>query len=201
MYILQQPRLKTFPAYVVFKDEFTKEECAKIIEMAKNIPEEKAMVGGGDEGKLGITDSAIRTSRLHWMHWSQDADWIFTRLANVIAKTKVGWYPFSLSHMPEPIQLTRYLASEGGHYEAHKDMGDDVMSTRKLSLVVLLSDPSEFEGGQLEMLGHPGPDKAAHDLLQGTVVAFPSWELHRVQKLTKGERWSLVTWVHGPPFS
>lgn len=201
MYVLAQPRVKHYPPYVFFKDEFTKEECLKIIEYAKALPEQAAKIGSGANGEPGIQDGKIRSSKLHWIEWGQEVDWIFTRLANVVAKTKAAWYPFSLTSMPEGLQITRYLASEGGHYAMHKDMGDDEMSTRKLSIVMLLNDPSEFEGGQLELLGISGDNKAVPEVTQGSVIVFPSWELHRVMKVTKGERWSLVNWVHGPPFT
>lgn len=198
MYTLQQPRLKVYPTFVVFKDEFTKEECLKIIERAKQIDEHNAFTGGQQNPQANLE---IRSSKLHWMNWSQEDDWVFARLANLINKVKINWYPFSLSHMPEPLQITHYLASEGGHYSMHKDMGDDDMSTRKLSIVMLLNDEKEFEGGALEMIATPGDDKKVYEAQQGTVIVFPSWELHRVLKLTKGDRWSLVTWIHGPPFT
>lgn len=198
MYTLNQPRLKVFPTFVVFKDEFTKEECEKIIQRGKTLEEMTAFTGGDLNP---TTDTKIRSSKLHWMNWSPEDDWVFGRLADLINKVKTHWYPFSLSHMPEALQITHYLASEDGHYAMHKDMGDDEMSTRKLSIVMLLNDPKEFEGGALEMIATPGDDKKVYEMAQGTVIVFPSWELHRVLKITKGERWSLVTWIHGPPFT
>ena len=35
---------------------------------------------------------------------------------------------------------------------------------------------------------------------QGALIAFPSYTLHEVMPVTKGERNSLVTWVTGKPF-
>jgi predicted 2-oxoglutarate/Fe(II)-dependent dioxygenase YbiX len=35
---------------------------------------------------------------------------------------------------------------------------------------------------------------------QGSLVAFPSFMTHRVTPVTRGLRWSLVTWLEGPPF-
>ena len=35
---------------------------------------------------------------------------------------------------------------------------------------------------------------------QGTLILFPSYILHEVKPITKGERNSLVTWVTGKPF-
>jgi len=35
---------------------------------------------------------------------------------------------------------------------------------------------------------------------KGTIICFPSYIIHRVSKVTKGQRRSLVLWIHGPPF-
>jgi len=35
---------------------------------------------------------------------------------------------------------------------------------------------------------------------QGTLVMFPSYTLHEVMPVTKGERNSLVSWITGPAF-
>jgi PKHD-type hydroxylase len=68
---------------------------------------------------------------------------------------------------------------------------------RKLSLVCQLSDPSEYEGGELQI--NTGeiftPEKQ-----KGTVILFPSYLLHRVTPVTKGTRRSLVLWIEGPAF-
>lgn len=196
-YILPQPSLEKFPNYVFFKGEFTKEECEKIIALQASLDVKEAVIGGNANP---IVDRTVRSSKTGWINWSSDVDWIYKKLENVVNKVRLNWYPFHLSGFVEPLQLTHYTASEEGHYETHKDMGDAAMSVRKLSLVMLLSDKTLFKGGDLEMLSTPGPVKAASELEQGTILAFPSWELHRVTKLTEGERWSLVAWVHGPHF-
>ena len=95
------------------------------------------------------------------------------------------------------MQLTRY--DPGGHYEWHMDLAGQGNSRRKLSVSILLNDPSEFDGGGLQFF------EATHhqpivDLAQGDAVFFPSWCKHRVVPVTRGVRWSLVGWWTGPPF-
>jgi PKHD-type hydroxylase len=64
---------------------------------------------------------------------------------------------------------------------------------------LLLSDPSEFEGGELQV--KTDSDEAITlEATQGRAWFFPSWALHRVTPVTKGVRRSLVIWVGGPPF-
>ena len=64
-------------------------------------------------------------------------------------------------------------------------------------MTVLLSDPSEFEGGDLQFMaeGNEPPQ-----LLQGQAIFFCSLIRHRVAKVKKGIRRSLVMWFGGPPF-
>ena len=94
----------------------------------------------------------------------------------------------------EGVQVASY--SGGGHYGWHMDVGQGVVSTRKLSISVQLSDPADYDGGELEFLasGDCGPRT------QGTLIAFPSFLVHRVRPVTRGTRWSLVSWVAGPSF-
>ena len=67
---------------------------------------------------------------------------------------------------------------------------------RKISMTLLLNDPSEFEGGDLELMS-PGKFKP---LKQGHATCFASFINHRVNTVTKGMRQSLVVWFGGKPF-
>lgn len=64
---------------------------------------------------------------------------------------------------------------------------------KKLSMVIQLSDPADYDGGVLELEGRdPTPRE------QGLAVAFPSFMFHRVTPVTRGWRFSLVVWAQGP---
>ena len=102
----------------------------------------------------------------------------------------------------EPLQLARYVAPDG-HYDFHVDgdghsrqNADD--SVRKLSMSCLLTDPSEFEGGNLQVQTSDTPYDVK--LEKGDIVIFPSYVLHRVSPVTKGIRHSLVAWANGRAF-
>lgn len=197
MRMIEQPKLATWHPFVFFHNEFTKAECETIISLGKITRPEPAKTGSTEAPQQ---NPDLRITELRWLQEYDQSRWIFDRLENVCKKVRESWYPFALSGFAEPIQLTHYHGSEGSHYDWHQDFGPLTLSTRKLSLVVLLSDPSDFKGGELEMMGIPGDDKKVSQLAQGTVIAFPSWEFHRVLRVTHGERWSLVSWVHGAPF-
>ena len=69
---------------------------------------------------------------------------------------------------------------------------------RKLSISVQLSDESSYDGCELHLLNDEHPHVAKKDL--GSLTAFPSYTLHEVTSLEKGERFALVTWVTGESF-
>lgn len=199
MKIIHPRQMGDWQPYVFYDKppfNFSPSECDAIIHLSKSLKPDPASTAGSP----GPADPAIRVSEVRWLKQKKDARWIFERLTSTIQNIQQNWYPFNLSGYLEPAQVTRYLGSEGGHYEEHRDFGAGGMSTRKLSVVVLLSNPKDFEGGNLEILAKYGADKTASEMVQGTIVAFPSWELHRVTRVTSGERWSLVCWVHGEPF-
>ena len=68
---------------------------------------------------------------------------------------------------------------------------------RKISMTILLSPDKEFEGGDLEFMseGNKPPQ-----LVQGQAIFFCSLIRHRVAKVEKGIRRSLVMWFGGTPF-
>jgi len=72
------------------------------------------------------------------------------------------------------------------------------MSPRKLSLVLQLTDPEEYEGGDLELMTSSDPIAVLKQ--RGLISVFPSFVLHRVTPVTKGTRRTLVVWACGPEF-
>lgn len=69
---------------------------------------------------------------------------------------------------------------------------------RKISMVIQLSKPEQYEGGRLELANDPLPaDKFVN---QGDIIFFPAFNRHRVLPVTRGIRYSLVTWFVGPKF-
>mgnify|MGYP003677217951 FL=1 len=72
------------------------------------------------------------------------------------------------------------------------------MIVRKLSLSIQLTDPKEYEGGELYIYEGDKGEKMKQG--QGDLILFPSYMLHEVKPVTKGERNSLVCWVTGKQF-
>lgn len=89
--------------------------------------------------------------------------------------------------------------SVGNHHEGRTQdyLNENIELVRKLSFVVQLSDPDDYEGGNLQLLAEDGKSYFA-PRQRGTVIVFDSRTQHRVLKVTKGTRKSLVGWVVGP---
>ena len=122
---------------------------------------------------------------------------MYAQVNSFIQKANRNHFGFENVHVTEQAQYTEY--PEGGFYDWHMD--SDVNMTheppvRKISMTLLLNDPSEFEGGDLEVIG---PGKFAK-LKQGHAIIFASFLNHRVNPVKRGVRQSLVCWFGGKPF-
>ena len=80
---------------------------------------------------------------------------------------------------------------------ANDFINENCERVRKLSFSLLLSDPDTYEGGNLQFLDEAGKSYIA-PRQRGTIILFDSRAQHRVQKVTKGVRKSLVGWTVGP---
>jgi PKHD-type hydroxylase len=96
------------------------------------------------------------------------------------------------------MQTCTYEGTSKDGFVWHTDWDPEDTSAycRKLSLVLQLSDPADYEGGRFEFCGCPSPGAEFKE--RGSILVFPSYRAHRVTPVTKGSRTSLVTWVWGP---
>ncbi len=165
---------------------FTKEECKKIIDENQNF--QKAIARNSPEKK-------VRDSEICWIY-PVNNEWLYGRLTYIINNLNQQFFNFDLSGMFEPIQFTRYQAPSG-FYGKHTDRAYD-QAIRKLSISVQLSEPSEYEGGDLVL--HCSNTSQQMEKQIGRLIIFPSYTLHEVTPVTKGTRYSLVAWISGNQF-
>jgi len=189
MYVFHPKPLENFSHWAFYEKAFTKIECMMIRALFE--------IGAAKEAQIGneSINPNVRKTKIQWIQPDDSTRWIFDRLSNYVRDCNSHRYGFQLSGFYEPLQLTYY--SCGDMYHWHQDSGGDKYSTRKLSVVIQLSDPEEYEGGALEFLGFES-EKVPTE--QGTVIIFPAFNPHRVTEVTKGERFSLVAWTTGEPF-
>jgi PKHD-type hydroxylase len=174
-------------SYAFWKDAFSKEECEKITNIAKN----KGLIKGVTKGE---TD--VRESKVSWLYPVDDMEWVFRRVTDITLNLNERFFKFNLFGINEGFQFTNYVAPSG-KYGKHVDRGIDIQ-VRKLSISIQLTDPEKYKGGELYLYDD---DKGIlMDKTQGTLIIFPSYMLHEVTPVTKGERNSLVTWITGNQF-
>ena len=203
--------------WYIFEGALDKKTCNKIKRLAKNNWEETRVDTSKDitdeERKTGKKidykpDPKTRISDISWVtdQWVYDTIWPFMQEANQDA----GWgYHIKAA---ESMQITRYR--KGGFYNFHQDGNGDHLSAynnptnafmhghvRKLSMTTLLS--SNYSGGEFQFASY-GKEECNISTPEfsevGSIVVFPSAMEHRVGSVTKGIRYSLVTWFVGPPF-
>jgi PKHD-type hydroxylase len=204
--------------YYYFQSALTPRFCDELVKYGKLQQEQIALTGGQTEkvnkGKP-LDDKDIldlkkkRDSNIAWLNdrWIYKEIQPFIHQANRLANWNFDW-DFS-----ESCQFTKY--GPGQHYGAHcdswespyanADNKDTFGKIRKLSVTCSLSDPSEYEGGELEFQfrnqDDPTPKKKCIEILpRGSICVFPSFVWHEVKPVTKGVRYSLVIWSLGYPF-
>lgn len=172
---------------------FSCEEIERIKTIGKRLNKERASTGGA-----GVNCLDHRRSFVSWIPMNDLTAWIYQKLTALIEENNEKYYNFDLTQI-ERLQFTYYDSKEEGCYFSHVDPLEwKNPYNRKLSLVVQLSDPSEYEGGELRLYQSSSPTIIRKE--KGLVITFPSYTLHEVTPVTKGERYSLVAWVHGPAF-
>ena len=205
--------------YYYFQSALTPRFCDELIKYGISQQEQLALTGGQTEkinkGKP-LDDKDIvdlkkkRDSNIVWLN----DRWIYKEIQPFIhqANQLAGWnFEWSFS---ESCQFTKYKLNQFYDWHcdsweapyANPDNKDTNGKIRKLSVTCSLSDPKDYEGGELEFdFRNMDPDKptvrkCAEIAPRGSIVVFPSHVWHRVKPVTKGTRYSLVIWNLGYPF-
>jgi PKHD-type hydroxylase len=179
-----------------WEDFLTKEDIDTILALPQWHNLGEAAVGGDGVGKI---DNQIRTTEIVWWVPCEKTKHIWEKIIAAVTNVNNQFFHFDLTGCYEPAQLGIYKAKDKSHYDWHIDGGMKNSTPRKLSMCLLLSDPDDFKGGNLE-IKTVNDDPIALEQKQGRAYFFPSYTLHRVTPVTKGVRRSLVMWIGGPPF-
>lgn len=187
------PEFTGLEPLTIWNGAFTAKELDAIIAYGDALrPAEASVLDSVDDDK----NSSDRITRISWIEQSRETLWLFQKLVGATSTINQQAYCFDLSAL-ESLQYTVYLGGEGGHYDWHVDHGR-TPRRRKLSLVLQLSAPTDYEGCELQIYASSRIDTAPKT--RGTLIAFPSYVLHRVTPITAGVRKSLVMWCSGPRF-
>lgn len=141
----------------------------------------------------------IRRTRLQWLNQNNPVAALLAHYT-AIANRECGW-GFDVYGV-ESVQIGEYTAEDQGYYDWHIDMlrSTEGPGIRKLTAVLQLTDPDEYEGGALEMKLPFTEEIVTIPKGRGNIVVFPSFLYHRVTPVTRGSRSTAVAWFVGPAF-
>lgn len=178
---------------------FAKSDCEAIIAMAKELPVSDAGMGFYSES----TNSDYRRTKLRWVDHTTHPQFepVYSEIWKFARNINHDWFNFNITYLP-PLQFTEYTEEDQSEYKSHQDVFwlNPTPRHRKLTVVLQLSDPADYDGGDLclEKIGeYPPADRIKS---QGTLIAFPSFVYHSLTPVTRGTRHSLVAWFEGPKF-
>jgi PKHD-type hydroxylase len=194
-FLPNSPRADALVPFTTWETAFNADEVAKIVEICETLEKTPAKVG---TGAAGVVDPTVRATTVSWLQNTPDAAWIYDRIAYVGRSLNSKFYRYNLYGFVEHIQYTVYEANNEGHYDWHMDMGPENECMRKLSLVIQLSAPTEYQGGDLQIMTSSTPQTVIKQ--KGLAAGFPAYTLHRVTPVTQGTRRTLVIWLAGPDF-
>lgn len=185
--------------WAYYKSYFTPEQCNQILEDGLKLPVRDATLGVSTSN-LSVNKDYRRSQVRFIQKTNTDFTWLFDAMWKMAIESNDMWFDFHISKM-DYIQLAEYDSNYQGEYKDHHDVfwiNNDSKYHRKLTAIVQLTDPNEYEGGNFELVNlneYPNADEIKQ---QGTAFFFPSFLTHRATTVTKGKRYSLACWFDGP---
>jgi PKHD-type hydroxylase len=171
---------------------FSSDWCDAVIERAKKLPLESALIA--DAVAKETLDQIRKTKMVRFDPLGREQD-IIHDIAPRVARANMV-YSYDLTVI-DTLHYLEYSGEENSFYRWHSDAGyAPPYCCRKLSIIIQLSDPSDYEGGTFEFFTVDSP--GADFLARGSLLIFPSHHVHQVQPVVKGTRSSLVGWAQGP---
>ena len=171
--------------------------CDRIILECEQLQPMEAVIGDGRNIEQSLNTQVRRSE----VRWAGHIGWIKNLVQDFASRANKQAFGFDISFL-EDIQYTIYNGTDEGYYDWHFDTfwGNSTAFDRKISLIIQLSNPSEYEGGEFlidKQYEQPDPMQLK---TRGTVLCFPSPIRHTVKPVTSGVRKSLVAWIEGPKF-
>jgi PKHD-type hydroxylase len=175
--------------------------CEDILKEGLKVPHQEAMIGINGQVR---PDTNTRRSKIRFVNFPNDN---FKSLYDDIWKTAImankDWFNFHITKL-DYIQLAEYEAANQGEYKEHQDVfwiNNDPFYHRKLTCLIQLSDPNDYEGGEFEVCNVSEYPNADDIKQQGTIIFIPSFVYHKANPVTKGTRYSIAAWIEGPKWS
>ena len=180
--------------FVVHKENFLSEsQCVKLMRyLERNEPTISELAGNYDNN---IMNKEVRDNQ----EVKINDEKLNNKLKMLFELANHSIFKYNIQEL-ESVKILKY--GVGGKYKWHTDCGAKETSTRKLTAIVQLSDETNYEGGDLEfgITDDSGEKNYTAPRTRGSIIIFPSFLSHRVTPITKGRRYSLITWMNGDCF-
>ncbi len=183
--LVRLPANESLNAVNIVRGFLTPSECKQVVEVGRS---------GLDVGDMTEPPpGGLQCASLQWIFPGAESEWFFAKLETALADINKG-YRFDLKGFFQGARVA--TLADGGVFDWHTDLGPGQNSTRKLSVLVQLNDPRDYDGGELEY--RVADASGADDI--GALTVFPSYLEYRLRPVTRGERVVLLSWISGPAF-
>lgn len=174
----------------IYRKKIPENICNLIVEDFNN---KNYGVGEIANHKVDKTFRFVQTVPVPLDHWCLGIPMYFGFDANA------SNFRYNISHL----EYTDFLKYEKGmFYKTHIDVSpniEDPTHYRKLTVIVQLSDESDYTGGDINLYDDSlNPNVLPKE--KGTIIVFKSFLPHSVSEVTSGVRYSLCGWIMGPSF-
>lgn len=189
------------PHFGIMKNVFDQEEIDRIRFYEKILDFEKARTLSDIQNQNVEDEGKYRTSDIASMMIDQNTQWLWDKIGHISAKANYDLFLYDINAI-EDLNYLIYHGSENGKYVPHRDsqLHGYRRYDRKISGILMLSDPSEYKGGELliDLQATDSREKwKKAELEKGDVVFFDSCFTHCVEPVTEGKRQVIVFWLHG----
>lgn len=176
---LTKEELGTFQRYLVIPNALSNEQCDELVAYGEVHRTPADNKHNHSQFKIVLDHCFLPLD--HPIHTHLQSYW----------QQAIDYFGFEVEFI-EPYELKKYY--QDGFFSRHIDNyhGLNLPVDRKISMSVQLTDESEYTGGDLVMNFRPLTKK------KGTIIFFPSFYPHNVEKVITGTRWSMISWAWGP---
>lgn len=186
------------------------EKCDELVQEIKS--KEQSTIGCVDDEKGGSQIlKEVRTTTEYYLlpqvdsefrpdYPNEDWTWLSKKLENMMNIVNNGVFHFDIKDTDGELKMIEY--EKGGHYTWHADFNPGTCSLRKLVAIVQLTDPSEYEGGDVQFGIQDKDTKEWYTMnkLKGSLTLFPAFLCHNVTPVTKGKRYVIQELFVGDHF-
>ena len=184
----------------------------KCDELKKDIMESEQDVIGcvGDENGTAILPEIRKTNEWYLRDQpnnefrpdkvNKDWSWLQNKMFQMVNIVNDSVFHFDVDGCDDELKLIEY--QDGGFYGWHTDFNAGSCSNRKIVGIVQLTDPNEYEGGDVQFGIQDKDTKEWYTMEKnkGALTLFPAFLCHNVTPVTKGKRYVIQELFVGDHF-